>query len=243
MLTIDTDGCHDTKNEVRYLEHVVSRIDLHSTYRGDISIYLTSPQGTCSQLLHRRPPDKEETEFQEWPFMSVHHWGENPRGQWKLEIQKSKSETRAMLNSWVLIFYGTKYPPQYQNQSYLGQKWENKQNLMSSVDSSVNGSYVHMWPRIKKFAAMPKTRIPTKEAMAADESSVHHTAAVVLIALCVACVVILIMTLIFVIWRRRKVMWIVQPEKVKERERERETVPFMFESSRLQFDEESSMSD
>ena len=33
-----------------------------------------------------RPRDTFATTFEEWPFLSVHFWGENPAGTWKLEV-------------------------------------------------------------------------------------------------------------------------------------------------------------
>ncbi|RXM36986.1 Proprotein convertase subtilisin/kexin type 5 [Acipenser ruthenus] len=48
-------GCADNSNHhVIYLEHVVVRITITHHRRGDLSIYLTSPSGTKSQLLANR---------------------------------------------------------------------------------------------------------------------------------------------------------------------------------------------
>lgn len=48
-------GCSDNSNHhVIYLEHVVVRITITHPRRGDLSIYLTSPSGTRSQLLANR---------------------------------------------------------------------------------------------------------------------------------------------------------------------------------------------
>lgn len=73
-------------DQVRYLEHVQAKVTLTATRRGDIHIYLTSPSGTKATLLAQRPMDNSRGGFQQWPFMSVHTWGENPNGIWKLEI-------------------------------------------------------------------------------------------------------------------------------------------------------------
>jgi subtilisin-like proprotein convertase family protein len=55
--------------------------------RGDISIELTSPQGTKSILLPYRKYDFINTEgYTNWEFMTVHCWEENPIGSWKLDI-------------------------------------------------------------------------------------------------------------------------------------------------------------
>jgi subtilisin-like proprotein convertase family protein len=42
--------------------------------------------GTNSTLLGRRVEDDSADGFNNWPFMTVHNWGESPRGMWTLEI-------------------------------------------------------------------------------------------------------------------------------------------------------------
>ncbi len=42
--------------------------------------------GTNSTLLGRRVEDDSVDGFNNWPFMTVHNWGESPRGIWTLEI-------------------------------------------------------------------------------------------------------------------------------------------------------------
>ena len=55
--------------------------------RGDIRIELISPQDTVSVLLSYRDYDRfNNIGYDSWPFMSVHHWGEYPVGQWKLSV-------------------------------------------------------------------------------------------------------------------------------------------------------------
>jgi furin len=54
--------------------------------RGDLQIYLVSPAGTRSVLLAHRRHDLNRSGFTDWPFMSVHTWGESPIGKWTLEI-------------------------------------------------------------------------------------------------------------------------------------------------------------
>lgn len=69
--------------------------------RGDLQIQLTSPQGTKSTLLAKRSHDVSKAGFNQWPFMSVHTWGERPHGTWKLEIH---NEGRYQGKSIVSIF-------------------------------------------------------------------------------------------------------------------------------------------
>ena len=66
---------------------MISPIHLRSGMkRGDLRMFLTSPRGTRSTLLHTRPHDTASSGFTNWPFMSTHTWGEDPHGEWTLEI-------------------------------------------------------------------------------------------------------------------------------------------------------------
>merc|ERR1719230_886079 len=90
MLTIQltTDACAGQDNEVRYVEHVQAIITARVTRRGDMTINMTSPSGTESILLAKRPfDDDKEQGFQEWPFLTTHTWGENPLGEWTLQVE------------------------------------------------------------------------------------------------------------------------------------------------------------
>lgn len=83
--------------------------------RGDISIGLTSPSGSHSLLLPRRPNDFINTEgFTAWPLMSIHHWGEIPHGQWLLNVSFSPPHSHGVVrvDSVALTLYGTREVPQ-----------------------------------------------------------------------------------------------------------------------------------
>nr|CAG4634667.1 EOG090X02T5 [Alona affinis] len=87
ILTLDTRSCQGSETEVNYLEHVQAVISLNSSRRGDVEMFLTSPMGTRSMILSRRPNDDDGRDgFTKWPFMTTHTWGEDPRGRWTLEV-------------------------------------------------------------------------------------------------------------------------------------------------------------
>lgn len=91
---MDVDGCqNDSANTINFVEHVQCRISLKFFPRGDLRIVLTSPMGTESVLLFERPLDIISSTFDDWPFLSVHYWGEKIVGRWKLKI------TRRIANS------------------------------------------------------------------------------------------------------------------------------------------------
>jgi hypothetical protein len=49
--TIRMDGCHNTDNEVNYIEQVQIVLTIDSDYRGGLTVSLTSPSGTHMTLL------------------------------------------------------------------------------------------------------------------------------------------------------------------------------------------------
>uniref|UniRef100_A0A8C7CDG4 Proprotein convertase subtilisin/kexin type 5b n=1 Tax=Oncorhynchus kisutch TaxID=8019 RepID=A0A8C7CDG4_ONCKI len=110
-------GCIDNSNHhVIYLEHVIVRITITHPRRGDLSINLTSPSGTKSQLLGNRLFDHSMEGFKNWEFMTTHCWGEKAAGDWILEIHDSPSQLRSQkvpgkLKEWSLVLYGTSVHP------------------------------------------------------------------------------------------------------------------------------------
>lgn len=113
ILELDTDGCAGTATEVNYLEHVQAVISLNSTRRGDTTLYLVSPSGTQTMILSRRPKDDDAKDgFTNWPFMTSHTWGENPRGKWRLVVRfQGQGKHRGTLKRLTLMLHGTKDPP------------------------------------------------------------------------------------------------------------------------------------
>ena len=104
--------CDDSS--VTFLEHVVATMTVGTVdgSRGDIRIELTSPSpsNTLSVLMDFRSNDILSGSFQEWPFMSVHYWGENPTGTWNLTILYQGTGF-ANLTDLELKFYGTAQVP------------------------------------------------------------------------------------------------------------------------------------
>ena len=76
--------------------------------RGDIKIELTSPQGTKSILLPYRNYDFISAEgYDDWPFMSVHFWGENPIGTWTLKITYKSGSGYVRMSGLSMTLHGT----------------------------------------------------------------------------------------------------------------------------------------
>ena len=75
--------------------------------RGDVKIELTSPAGTRSTLLPHRDYDFINTEgYTNWPFMSLHFWGENPAGTWTLQTSFRASSGSVFLTNVTLTGFG-----------------------------------------------------------------------------------------------------------------------------------------
>ncbi|KAL8583647.1 hypothetical protein ACOMHN_037371 [Nucella lapillus] len=91
IVPLYTDGCADTVNEVRHVEHVQARLTMTSSRRGEIQVSLTSPSQTRSVLLAKRTRDTSREGFNNWAFMTTHNWGESARGEWQLEIENGAS--------------------------------------------------------------------------------------------------------------------------------------------------------
>ena len=80
--------------------------------RGDIQVELTSPSGTTSIMLPYREYDFiNEEGYDEWPFMSVHFWGENPNGDWTVKVLFKSSSAYVKATVEVLTLYGTSTVP------------------------------------------------------------------------------------------------------------------------------------
>ncbi|XP_072899632.1 PC3-like endoprotease variant B isoform X1 [Hemitrygon akajei] len=118
MLSLKTNACQGKENAIDTLEHVEVTVTLSSICRGDLSIHLTSPNGTKSELLGFRKIDNSKMGLNSWTFMTVHSWGENPKGKWELTItdlfgsvvnchRNDKDLTSGYINKFILTLWGT----------------------------------------------------------------------------------------------------------------------------------------
>ncbi|XP_052787437.1 furin-like isoform X2 [Mya arenaria] len=106
--TLYTDSCNETYRCVNRIEHVEAYISFTYTFRGIVELTLESPSGTRSTLLTTRGSDVATNSRQDWTYMSVQFWGENPIGTWKLYFSlKANINQGGSLQSWKLKLYGT----------------------------------------------------------------------------------------------------------------------------------------
>jgi proprotein convertase subtilisin/kexin type 1 len=104
-IDFEVKGCEGENNVVRFLEHVQLYVTIRYTRRGALKINITSPHGripkfiffvlfksnifllgTQTTLLSERDQDSSTDGFKNWSFMSVHNWGEDPKGLWTIKI-------------------------------------------------------------------------------------------------------------------------------------------------------------
>jgi kexin len=69
----------------KLLEDVEVRLNIAHPWRGQVEAYLTSPMGTTSRLMYQNPADSFNNI--NWSFLSNAFWGENPTGQWTLNVR------------------------------------------------------------------------------------------------------------------------------------------------------------
>uniref|UniRef100_A0A672NEN7 Neuroendocrine convertase 2 n=1 Tax=Sinocyclocheilus grahami TaxID=75366 RepID=A0A672NEN7_SINGR len=146
VLSVTADACQGKDNFVRYLEHVQAVITVNASRRGDLNINMTSPMGTKSILLSRRPRDDDaKVGFDKWPFMTTHTWGEDPRGAWLLEVGfQGEAPQSGVLKEWTLMLHGTQSAPyidqvvrDYQSKLAMSKKEELEEELDEAVERSL----------------------------------------------------------------------------------------------------------
>ena len=90
------------------VEHATVTTDITHPSRGELEIQLTSPDGTTSRLAEKHTSYVyDPTDYPDWTFSTVHNWGEDSRGLWKLKIADRVSGNTGTLNSATLTLYGT----------------------------------------------------------------------------------------------------------------------------------------
>lgn len=88
------------------VEHVELTVDITHTYRGDLQITLTSPEGTSSTLAEVH--GDANNNYSNWTFMTARSWGENARGTWTLNISDRANGDDGTLNAANIKLYGSR---------------------------------------------------------------------------------------------------------------------------------------
>ncbi|MBD2677121.1 MULTISPECIES: S8 family serine peptidase [Nostoc] len=88
------------------IDTVEVELDLTHPYRGDLVVYLTSPNGTQSVLVQQPGNKEDDGDNIVFKFSSTQHWGENSGGNWTLTIKDLGPTDIGIFNSWKLNLYG-----------------------------------------------------------------------------------------------------------------------------------------
>jgi subtilisin-like proprotein convertase family protein len=92
------------------VEHVELMVDITHPYRGDLEIKLTSPSGIVSTLARATKFD-DGTDYPDWTFTSVRHWGESSAGTWTLSIRDAANGDVGQFVSATLKVHGVAVTP------------------------------------------------------------------------------------------------------------------------------------
>ncbi|VDP76814.1 unnamed protein product [Echinostoma caproni] len=121
-------------------------VTVSSAQRGEIELWLTSPSGTVSKLLSKRPKDIEVAGFHAWPFMSVHYWGELANGTWKLTVHSGKAVVGKSQPSYpgYPFYYYSNAPGAYGFWPMWNQDGQNTAQYLPPSVSSQNSADSHV---------------------------------------------------------------------------------------------------
>ncbi len=100
-------------SNINSLEHVEVTVNASATYRGDLELILTSPDGTSSMLMKRRFPDGSPVGWNDWIFTSSRFWGEDPQGTWTLSVADPITGGSLTFNDYNITLHGLTTAPEY----------------------------------------------------------------------------------------------------------------------------------
>ena len=90
------------------IESVEILVNITHSTRGDLNLFLESPNGIVSELVRENNQDLGD-HYHDWTFTSVVHWGENTFGEWKIKVNDTVSggASDRIFNNWTMTMYGT----------------------------------------------------------------------------------------------------------------------------------------
>ena len=145
-----------TTNPMR-VEHAKLNLNVFHSYRGDLEIKLTSPSGTVSTLATKESED-DGSNYYDWNFSSVRHWGESAKGKWILTIKDLDPLTTGTFDSARLTLYGTDFTPiAITAQTTASQFLAAGQPLTLDTTLTGQGTFTHSWLQNLKQIATTKT--------------------------------------------------------------------------------------
>ncbi|KAM7448772.1 hypothetical protein ABFA07_003268 [Porites harrisoni] len=185
-LTVSNRTCNQ-EGKINYLEHVVVILHARFDRRGYLEGFLTSPNGTTSQILPYRANDVIASDFNEWPILSMHFWGEDPQGDWRLRLQSRYPNYKfsGYLMKWSIIFYGMVSNPLETN-LHVPIQFSNRTSLNVTTEAATDD--ITEMPH--KPAGITRNKGMTGTAIALIASAVFFALAVVCAVILVKCGVV-----------------------------------------------------
>jgi len=143
------------------VEHAKLNLNVFHQYRGDLEIKLTSPSGTVSTLATKEVADNGSDYF-DWDFSSVRHWGESAQGKWVLNIKDIDPLTTGTFDSATLSLYGTNFAPIAITAQTSGSQFlAAGQPLTLNTTLAGDGTFSHAWlQNLKQIATTKTLQIP-----------------------------------------------------------------------------------
>ena len=90
-------------------EHVTLQLTVTDIPKGNLTITLTSPSPGNTTSTFCIPHSDTLNKFENWKFMTVRSWAENPNGNWTLTVTNNGSTTGNLTDA-RLVVYGTATP-------------------------------------------------------------------------------------------------------------------------------------
>lgn len=200
MDKLSLDGCKgDNSRWIQRLEHVQVHLKVNTRRRGDIQVFLTSPSGTRSELLSRRPLDSFKGQW-EFTFMTVHSWDESPVGTWKLEVHDRPQEQSSsvedafpeltgildsadeaeggFLQEWSLVLHGTageRYGRDFSTKQTTGNAYHPSEEVVARIKRNETESALHV--HVKRAHTSKRQNKLTKENGQNSEDTIDNLAA------------------------------------------------------------------
>jgi subtilisin-like proprotein convertase family protein/subtilisin family serine protease len=142
-----------TTNPMR-VEHAKLNLNVFHDWRGDLEIKLTSPSGTVSTLATKDLGDNGSN-YIDWNFSSVRHWGEVAKGKWTLSIKDLTRGDQGSFDSATLTLYGTDATaPAINTFTDQSQLLEQGQPLALNVSATGGGKLNYSWFQASKSVAL-----------------------------------------------------------------------------------------
>ena len=98
-------------SSIKYIEYAKVKLSLKFKPRAFVLMDLTSPSGTTSRLLYKRPFDAitQRMYYNNLVVSSLHYWGEDPSGRWSVLLRIPRNLIRQIGKDINATFNSSKW--------------------------------------------------------------------------------------------------------------------------------------